>query len=48
MDAMLRSRAAELATEFASQATTVEDLNELMRLMMKRGLERMLDSARPF
>jgi hypothetical protein len=32
-----------LATEFASQATTVEELNELMRLMMKSELERMLD-----
>ena len=42
MDALLQSRAQELATEFASQATTVEELNELMRLMMKSGLERML------
>jgi transposase-like protein len=44
MDALLQSRAQELATEFASQATTVEELNELMRLMMKSGLERMLDT----
>lgn len=44
MDALLQSRAQELATEFASQATTVEELNELMRVMMKSGLERMLDS----
>jgi len=44
MDAVLQSRAEELAQEFASQATTVEELNELMRLMMKRGLERMLDT----
>jgi putative transposase len=44
MDAVLQSRAQELATEFAGQATTVEELNELMRLMMKRGLERMLDA----
>jgi putative transposase len=44
MDALLQSRAEELATEFASQATTVEELNDLMRLMMKRGLERMLDT----
>jgi len=42
MDALLQSRAQQLATEFASQATTVEELNELMRLMMKSGLERML------
>jgi putative transposase len=44
MDALLQSRAQQLATEFASQATTVEELNELMRLMMKSGLERMLDT----
>jgi transposase-like protein len=44
MDASLQSRAQELATEFASQATTVEELNQLMRLMMKSGLERMLDA----
>jgi transposase-like protein len=44
MDAVLQSRAEELATEFAGQATTVEELNELMRLMMKSGLERMLDT----
>jgi transposase-like protein len=44
MDSVLQSRAQELATEFASQATTVEELNELMRLMMKSGLERMLDT----
>jgi transposase-like protein len=44
MDALLQSRAEQLATEFASQATTVEELNELMRLMLKSGLERMLDT----
>jgi putative transposase len=44
MDALLQSRAQQLATEFANQATTVEELNELMRLMMKSGLERMLDT----
>ncbi len=44
MDASLRSRVEQLATEFASEATTVEDLNQLMRLMMKSGLERMLDT----
>ena len=31
-------------TEFAGQATTVEELNGLMRLMMKSGLERMLNT----
>jgi putative transposase len=44
MDVSLQSRAEQLANEFASQATTVEELNELMRLMMKSGLERMLDT----
>jgi putative transposase len=44
MDASLHSRAEQLATEFASQATTVEDLNGLMRLMMKSALERMLNT----
>ena len=44
MDAVLQSRAEELATEFANQATTVEELNGLLRLMMKSGLERMLDT----
>jgi putative transposase len=33
-----------LAKDFAGEATTVEELNELMRLMMKSGLERMLDT----
>jgi transposase-like protein len=44
MDAGLQSRAHQLASEFASQATTVEELNELMRLMLKSGLERMLNT----
>ena len=44
MDASLRSRAEQLASEIASQATTAEDLNGLMRLMMKSALERMLNS----
>jgi putative transposase len=44
MDAIFQSRAEELASEFASQATTVEELNELMRLMLKSGLERMLNT----
>jgi putative transposase len=42
MDASLHRRAEQLATEFASQARTAEDLNGLMRLMMKSALERML------
>ena len=35
MDASLRTRAEELAKDMASQAETAEDLNSLMRLMMK-------------
>ena len=44
MDASLQSRAEELATEFAGQASTAEELQELLRLMMKSGLERMLNT----
>ena len=44
MDASIRSRAEQLATEFANQATTADDLNGLMRLMMKSALERMLNT----
>jgi putative transposase len=44
MDASLRSRAEQLAGEIAGQARTAEDLNGLMRLMMKSALERMLNT----
>lgn len=44
MDAVLRSRAEQLAAEFAGQATTAHELNDLMQLMMKSALERMLDT----
>jgi putative transposase len=44
MDASLESRVEVLAREIAGQARTVEDVNELMRLMMKAALERMLDT----
>ena len=44
MDASLRLRAEQLASEMAGQATTVEDLSGLMRLMMKSALERMLNT----
>jgi putative transposase len=44
MDVSLRSRAEQLASEIASQARTAEDLNGLMRLMMKSALERMLNT----
>ena len=42
MDASLQARAEELAKEIAGEARTAEDLNGLMRLMMKSALERML------
>ena len=44
MDVSLQTRAEQLASEFASQARTAEDLNNLMRLMMKSALERMLNT----
>jgi len=44
MDASLRTRAEQLASEMAGQAKTAEDLNNLMRLMMKSALERMLNT----
>src|SRR5271154_921769 len=44
MDASLRSRAEQLASEIASQARTADDLSGLMRLMMKSALERMLNT----
>ena len=44
MDVTLQTRAEQLANEMAGQARTVEDLNELMRRMMKAALERMLNS----
>ena len=44
MDASVRSKAEQLAGEIANQATTIEDLNGLMGLMMKSALERMLDT----
>jgi transposase-like protein len=44
MDAILRSQAEQLANELAAQVTTLEDLNGLMRAMMKTALERMLNT----
>src|SRR6266850_1216124 len=44
MDVSLRTRAEQLASEIAGQARTIEDLNGLMRLMMKSALERMLNT----
>jgi putative transposase len=43
MDASLRARAEQLATDFAGQAQTAADLNGFMRLMMQSALERMLN-----
>jgi transposase-like protein len=48
MDASLQLRAEQLASEFASQARTAEDLSGLMRLMMKSALERMLNTEMDF
>jgi putative transposase len=44
MDVALQTRAEQLANEMARQARTVEDLNKLMRRMMKAALERMLNT----
>ena len=44
MDVALQSRAEQLASEMAGQARTIEDLNGLMRRMMKTALERMLNT----
>ena len=40
----LQKRAEELAEEFAEQARTIQDVNQLMRLMMKSALEKMLNT----
>jgi len=44
MDATLRSRAEQLASEMAGEMRTAEDLNGLMRLMMQTALQRMLNT----
>jgi transposase-like protein len=44
MDAILKNQAEKLGREMAGQATTLEDLNGLMRSMMKTALERMLNT----
>jgi putative transposase len=44
MDAILQTQAEQLAQQIATQATTLEDLNGLMRTMMKTALERMLST----
>lgn len=44
MDAALTLKAEQLANEIAAQAQTLDDLNGLMRSLMKAALERMLDT----
>jgi putative transposase len=44
MDATLKLKAEQLAGDIANQARTVEDVNELLRTLMKSALERMLDT----
>jgi transposase-like protein len=44
MDAITEARAKQLAADFADQAQTIEDLNGLLRAMLKSGLERMLNT----
>jgi putative transposase len=44
MDAILKTQAEQLANELATQVTTLDDLNGLMRAMMKTALERMLNT----
>jgi putative transposase len=44
MDAALTRKAEQLASEIAAQAQTLDDLNGLMRSLMKAALERMLDT----
>jgi transposase-like protein len=44
MDATLKTQAEKLARAMATQATTVDDLNGLLRTIMKSALERMLNT----
>jgi len=44
MDAILKLKAEQLAGEIAEQAQTLDDLNGLLRSLMKSALERMLDT----
>ena len=45
MDAELRERAEELATQMAGQIRTQQDLSAMMRMMMKTVMERVLDEV---
>lgn len=44
MDAMVLKKTKELAEQLAGQATTLDDLNGVMRSLMKSALERMLNT----
>ena len=44
MDATLKLKAEQLAGDIATQAKTLDDLNDLLRTLMKSALERMLDT----
>ncbi len=44
MDAILKTQAEQLANELATQVSTLDDLNGLMRTLMKTALERMLNT----
>jgi putative transposase len=44
MDATLTKKANELAKEFSSQATNLEELNDAMRSLMKTALQSMLNT----
>lgn len=44
MDAILTKKAEELAKDLAGQATTLNELNEVLRSLMKSALERMLNT----
>lgn len=44
MDGSLQTKADQLAQEIAGQATTIDDLNNIMRTMMASTIQRMLDT----
>ena len=44
MDALLRGKAEELAKEIAVSISTQQELGDVMRLMTKSVIERMLDA----
>ena len=44
MDAMLRGKAEELAKEIAVSISTQQELSDVMRMMTKSVIERMLDA----